>query len=339
MQYKISFFLSLALIILTFSFLKYQYFDKQILTQDYTFFIPTDTNFDELNNHLHQIAYPLHPISKLFLDSFVSKKRLEYWFRPGRYLLSKSFSLNDIINKLRSRSQDPVDISFNSMDNVDSFFGIISQKLELDSITLKNYIDSINFVPDSFYFILIPNTYEFFWNISAKDLIERMHSEYDKFWTNDRLRLLETIHLSKNDVFILASIVDKEASHFDEMPRISGLYLNRLREGWPLASDPTILYILRQKSSQIIRRVRNKHIDNTKDSRFNTYYHKGLPPKPICIPSFQALEAVLSPEKHDYMYMCARPDRSEYHNFSKTYIEHKNNASQFHRWLDKRKIY
>ena len=64
--------------------------------------------------------------------------------------------------------------------------------------------------------------------------------------------------------------------------------------------------------------------------------HKGLPPMPICVPSLQAIESVLSAEKHEYMYMCARPDNSEYHNFSKTHREHQKNADAFHDWLNKR---
>ena len=108
---------------------------------------------------------------------------------------------------------------------------------------LINYLDSISFPVDSLSFFLIPNTYELFWSISPEDFFNRIYWEYDKFWNDKNLTVAESIHLSKHEVFILASIVDKEASHFNEMPRIAGLYLNRLKKGWPLASDPTIIYI------------------------------------------------------------------------------------------------
>ena len=140
-------------------------------------------------------------------------------------------------------------------------------------------------------------------------------------------------------MFVLASIVDKEASHIDEMPIISGLYLNRLKKGWTLDADPTIIYIWKQKHNELIRRVRDKHIRSTSESPFNTYYHEGLPPFPICVPSFQAIESVLFPEEHGYMYMCARADDSEYHNFSDNPVSHQQNAEAFHRWLNQRKIY
>ena len=166
-----------------------------------------------------------------------------------------------------------------------------------------------------------------------------MHVEYNNFWTPDKVNLAEKNNLSKHEVFVLASIVDKEASHFDEMPIIAGLYINRIKRGWPLAADPTIAYIWRKKHNKYLRRIRNKHIEQTKKSQFNTYHHVGLPPFPICVPSIQAINSVLHPEDHDFLYMCARPDNSEYHNFAKNHFEHSVNAAAFHAWLNKRKIY
>ena len=312
---------------------------KPIIKHDHNFYIHTGSDFNQLTNQLDTLAVSLNPISKKILPFFLKKKRLDYWFRPGRYTLKKSYSLNDVVNKLRSQSQDPVNVTFNSMDDITPVLGILDRSLELDSLDLVNYFNSINLHLDSLYFLFIPNTYEFFWNVSPKEFLNRMYLEYDKFWNFDRVQSAKHINLSKKDVFILASIVDKEASHFDEMPRIAGLYLNRLQRGWPLAADPTIIYIWKEKFNQSIRRVRHKHIDNTKKSLFNTYHNKGLPPMPICIPSLQAIESVLLAEEHQYMYMCARPDNSEYHNFSKTHREHQKNADAFHDWLNKRKIY
>ena len=103
--------------------------------------------------------------------------------------------------------------------------------------------------------------------------------------------------------------------------------------------DPTIAYIWRKKYNKSLRRIRNKHIEQTKQSKYNTYYHKGLPPFPICLPSLQSIEAVLHPEDHNFLFMCARPDNSEYHNFAKNHSDHSANAAKFHEWLNKRKIY
>jgi len=316
-----------------------EFFQKTIIHNDQTFYIHTGTNFNQLTHQLDSLAHSFNPISKQLLPFFLKKKRLDYWFKPGRYSLRQSYSFNDIINKLRSQSQDPVSITFNSMDKIESILGIIDQSLELDSLDFRHYLDSAALSLDSLYLVFIPNTYELFWSVSPKEFLDRMYLEYDNFWNSSRVQSAQQLNLSKHDVFILASIVDKEASHFDEMPRIAGLYLNRLQKGWPLASDPTIIYIWKQNFNQSIRRVRNKHIDSTKKSLFNTYYHKGLPPIPICVPSLQAIESVLFAEEHQYMYMCARPDGSEYHDFAKNHREHQKNADAFHSWLNKRKIY
>tara|TARA_Y100000589_G_scaffold131563_2_gene125318 strand:- start:13564 stop:14577 length:1014 start_codon:yes stop_codon:yes gene_type:complete len=336
---KYSFLILLISIASLLYLLKYEYIDKPILTEEIEIFILEDTTYDELVENLDTLFVNLNPVLKVFLNSFLEKKRLGYWFKPGRYLLYNSYSINDIVNKIRSQSQDPINITFNSMDDVESLFGVLSSQLKIDSIDFINYVKSNPISLDSLKLILIPNTYEVFWDISPEKFFQRMHLEYKAYWTPERISAAKTNNLSKNDVFILASIVDKEASHYDEMNIISGLYINRLKHNWNLSADPTIVYSMKKEYGKIIRRVRNKHINKTKKSPFNTYHNKGLPPFPICLPSLQAIESVLYPDNHNYMYMCAKADNSEYHHFSITHSEHLKYAKKFHKWLDSRKIY
>ena len=322
-----------------FFFLKNQYLEKEIIDEEIEFFISDEMTYEELIYQLDSISFKIHPLAKLGINLFCKQKRLDYWFTPGRYILPTASSLNNIVNKIRSRVQDPVSLTFNSMDNIYPVFGIMESTLSMDSIDMINFLNSIQLPIDSLYLMLIPNTYEVFWDISPNNLFSRIELEYERFWNKDRSLAAKKNGLSKHEVFILASIVDKEASHFDEMSRISGLYLNRLKKDWPLAADPTIIYIWRNSYNKNLRRIRHKHIELTKESLFNTYHHKGLPPLPICLPSFQAIESVLYPETHDFLYMCAKPDNSEYHNFAKNHFEHEVNAAAFHTWLNKRKIY
>ena len=278
-------------------------------------------------------------INSYMLGLFAKKKRLEYWFKSGKYVLDPSSSINDVVNQLRSRTQDPVSVTFNSMDNIDELFSVVSSYLEFDSLDLVDYVNSAPVSKDSLYLRLIPNTYELYWSTSPQEFLKRMSLEYDKFWSEENINYAKINNLTKDEVFVLASIVDKESSHVDEMSTIAGLYLNRLQKNWKLAADPTIIYIMRRDYNEDIRRVRNKHINKTKSSPYNTYHNIGLPPFPICVPSLHAINAVLSPENHEYMFMCAKPDNSEYHNFAVSHFEHTKNAKAFHQWLNNRKIY
>ncbi len=339
MRYSLIFtFLFIPFIFLLF-FIKNEYLDKSIVKENTEFFISKDTSFEDVVNQLDSIAIDFHPLAKLVFNQFIEKKRLQYWYTSGRFMLQKGSSLNDVVNKLRSRSQDPTKLTFNSMDDIVDLFGIMDSTLDLDSLDMLNYLNLNNYPLDSLYLLLIPNTYELYWDISPKEFLNRMRLEYNNFWTNERINSANQCNLSAHEVFVLASIVDKEASHFDEMPTIAGLYINRIKIGWPLAADPTIAYIWRKKYNKSLRRIRNKHIEQTKQSKYNTYYHKGLPPFPICLPSLQSIEAVLHPEDHNFLFMCARPDNSEYHNFAKNHSDHSANAAKFHEWLNKRKIY
>ena len=182
--------------------------------------------------------------------------------------------------------------------------------------------------------LFIPNTYELYWNTSAHQFVTRMISEYNIFWNASRRNKASSISLNICEVSILASIVEKEQNiKKDERPKIAGLYLNRIKKRMKLESDPTLIFALGDYS---INRVLNK--DKKVKSPFNTYIYKGLPPGPICIPSINAIDAVLNTEEHQYIFMCAKEDFSGYHNFARTYRKHLRNARKYQKALNKRKI-
>src|SRR5690606_28743456 len=186
---------------------------------------------------------------------------------------------------------------------------------------------------ENFFTMFIPNTYEFFWNTSIKDFVQRMNKEYNVFWNKERIAKAKALNLSPIEVSNLAAIVKGEALHVDEMPKIAGLYLNRLQRGMLLQADPTVIFANNDFS---IRRVLNKHL--RKESPYNTYLYKGLPPGPIMMPSIASIDAVLNSQKHSYIYMCAKDDFSGYHNFAHTMAEHLVNARKFQKALDERNI-
>ncbi|HRG44159.1 MAG TPA: endolytic transglycosylase MltG, partial [Saprospiraceae bacterium] len=141
---------------------------------------------------------------------------------------------------------------------------------------------------------------------------------------------LKELGMTKEEVYTLASIVDKETLADAEKPTVAGLYLNRLKMGMPLQADPTVVFA---NNDFTIKRVTNKH--TAIKSPYNTYLNKGLPPGPISMATASGIDAVLNHEKHNYLYMCARPDTSGRHNFAETFEAHVQFANIYRDWLTK----
>ncbi|SEN49571.1 UPF0755 protein [bacterium A37T11] len=299
-------------------------------------YIHTGTSFEEVMQELAQ---------KNIVEDTASFHWAANWMKypsrvkPGKYKLSKGMNNRRLINMLGGGFQEPVHLRFQNIRLKEEFAGFLGTQLEPDSIAMINMLNSdslaaaYGFTTENFFCMFIPNTYEFFWNTSATDFFERMHTEYQKFWTDERMNKARDLNLSPIQVSILASIVKGEALHTDEMPAIAGLYLNRLRKGMLLQADPTVIYATHDFS---IRRVLFKHLRT--ESPYNTYIYKGLPPGPIMMPSIASLDAVLNHQQHDYLYMCAKDDFSGYHNFARTEAEHLINARKFQQALNERNI-
>jgi len=259
--------------------------------------------------------------------------------KSGRYYIEKHYSNRRLVQVLRSGAQKPLNVTFNNVRTFAELAGAVSKYLEPDSITLLNYLQdpevrSIKgFNKYNFMTLFIPNTYEFFWNTSKEGFLKRMEKEHEKFWNKSRLKKAETLGLNKEEVYILASIVEKESLKSSEKDTIAGLYLNRLKQGMKLQADPTVVFGIKDFT---IRRVLNKHL--AVDTPYNTYMHAGLPPGPICMPNVTTIDKTLSAAKHNLIYMCAKPGYAGAHNFASNDIEHARNARIYHAWLNKEGI-
>jgi UPF0755 protein len=299
-------------------------------------FIPTGSNFEDVKTLLYERGIVINRIS---FEWLAKKKNLKNNIHPGRYVINSGMSNDELINLLRSGEQTPIKLIFNNIRTKEDFARKISRQIEPDSIEIiellndSMYLSIYGFESKNVKSMFIPNTYELYWNISAKDFIDRMYTEYTKFWNNDRRQKAEEIGLDPEDVSILASIIDRETSKDEEKPTIAGVYLNRLKYNWRLQADPTIIYAWGDFN---IKRVLNIH--KQIESPYNTYKYYGLPPGPICIPSISAIDAVLNRENHSFMFFCAKDDFSGYHVFAKTHAEHNINANRYRRALDQRKI-
>ena len=130
-----------------------------------------------------------------------------------------------------------------------------------------------------------------------------MLSYYKLFWNDSRRVKAKSLQLTPQEVYVLASIVQKESPKKDEQPRLAGAYVNRLKKRMKLQADPTVIFAMKKTSGdfdQVIKRVLYK--DLRLKSPYNTYRVKGLPPGPITMPDLSAIEAVLNPEKHSFLY-------------------------------------
>jgi UPF0755 protein len=299
-------------------------------------FIPTGSTFDDVVEILDE--------SHLLLDekSFRwTAKQMKYdqKVRPGKYKLNSKMSNKELVTLLRSGRQVPVNVIFNNIRTKEQLAARIAEQIEAKPFEINNllndsdYTKKLGFTPDNILAMFLPNTYEFWWNTSADNFLQRMKKEYDKFWNSRRLLTSRQIHLTPVQVSVVASIVQMESNKDDEKPIIAGVYINRYKKDWKLEADPTLVYALGDFS---ISRVLNVYKEI--DSPYNTYKYKGLPPGPICLPTLSSLNAVLNYVPHNYMYFCAKDDFSGYHAFAATYQQHVLNARRFQKALDRRGI-
>jgi len=172
---------------------------------------------------------------------------------------------------------------------------------------------------------LFSKEYDVYERSSPEESIKMFFDAFNEFWVDSLEKRAEELGFSKHEVLTLASIVKGETDLQVEMPRIAGVYHNRLRIGMKLQADPTIQYLLPGEWRKLL------YDDLKIDSPYNTYKYAGLPPGPISNPGKDAILSALYPENNQYLYFVA--DGKGKHNFSKTYNQHLRYVREYRRFI------
>ena len=272
------------------------------------------------------------------LRKVFERKRVAEYLCEGSYLIEPSHSAVYVARMLNNKWQTPTRLTLGGSLRLKSEIASkIGRQMMLDSAEVHAALEDEVFLrkfgvtPKTVFSLIIPDTYEIWWDESLSSLFSRFTKEYADFWTEERDRKAKELKLSRLQVSILASIVNCESNYVPEYPKIAGVYLTRLKRGMKLQADPTVAFCYDFKLDRILK----KHLNV--NSPYNTYRKAGLPPGPICCPSKDALDAVLNADMSSgYVFFCASPDFDGTHRFARTYKEHQVNSKAFQRELDKR---
>lgn len=171
-----------------------------------------------------------------------------------------------------------------------------------------------------------PDTYYISRGVTDIELLKRAYDDMARILEEEWQQREQDLPLkSSYEALILASIVEKESAIAEERPLIAGLFVNRLRKKMRLQTDPTVIYGIENYDGNIRFR------DLRKDTPYNTYTRRGLPPTPIALPGREAIHATLHPDKTNYLYFVAYGDGSGKHVFSTNLKDHEKAVDQYQR--------
>lgn len=308
---------------------------KPNFSEKYVLYVRPEMSVAEVMDSLQAGAGTVRPKS---VERAFAKMEMDANMKPGRYVVDSTSTSIYVARMLVYGWQTPQNMTLSgTLRKKDRIAQRISSQMMIDSASVADalndeaFLAGYGFTPENVFALIIPDTYEMYWTASVKDIFDRFKKEYDAFWTSDRKEKAKAQGLSPMQVSVMASIVSGETLKAFEYPIIAGVYLNRYKKGMKLQADPTIAFCY----DYTLDRILKKHL--TVNSPYNTYKHVGLPPAPINVPPKACLEAVLNPQKHNYIYFCASPAFDGTHNFAVGYNEHLKNARAFQRELTARR--
>jgi len=250
--------------------------------------------------------------------------------KAGKYIIAPRASNLDLIRLFVSGKAARQRLIIPEGFTAEAIAGLLQRELEIDSTAVMNlikdreFIDEVDIEAPSLEGYLYPNTYQFYWGDTPRDVISLLVTEFHKRVPDSLLARADSLNMSMHEIVTLASIIEGEARVDSERAIISAVYWNRLRKGMRLQADPTIQYIIPGPP----RRVLNRDLEI--DSPYNTYKYAGLPPGPVNNPGIKSILAALYPKSVGYLYFVARGDGS--HIFSYSLEQHNAAKRAFDRY-------
>ena len=241
--------------------------------------------------------------------------------KAGTYKIEKGWHLKHALQLFVSGKEAVFSVTLVEGKRIDDWLDTLAQAPYLsetmsvsDISLIRHSLDIEQQNPEGWF---LPETYSYTAGSTPLDILRRAHNDMvtflDKAWKG---RDRSVPYKSAYEALIMASIIEKETANSGERAKIASVFMNRLKKGMKLQTDPTVIYGVKDRYDGVIHR---SDLDDV--NPYNTYIITGLPPTPIAMPSKKSILAALHPDKTNYLYFVAKGQGGE-HNFSITLDQH-----------------
>lgn len=303
------------------------------LNEPLIFEVKKGESFQSVADRLYKLGI-IHNKTIFRIASFIYGA--ETRIKAARFTIRNGLSYVDLLDLFIYGPADYLrNIRVNDGQTIKWLAGKVRRDLRMDSAAFyqkahdKEFINSLGLNVSSMEGYLFSKTYQIYERSDPEEVIKIFYSALKEFWVDSLQKRADELKMNMHQILTLASIIKGETNVVEEMPRISGVYHNRLKRRMKLQADPTIQYLMKDGWKRLT------YQDLKIESPYNTYKYFGLPPAPINNPGANAILAALYPEKHNFIFFVA--DGKGKHKFARTYSEHLRNVREYRKWLNTQK--